>query len=92
MTLQGEDAVTRLAGKIVERKMSVRDAERLARQQNKKPKSSTEQTPAERDVEERLRRSLGTKVRLKHRRGKGRIEIHFHSLDHLNALLEQIAP
>jgi ParB family chromosome partitioning protein len=92
MTLHGDEAISRLANKIVERKMSVRDTERLARQQHQKPKANAPQTPAERDVEERLRRTLGTKVRLKNRRGKGRIEIHFHSLDHLNALLDQIAP
>lgn len=92
MTLHSDDAISRMAAKIVERKMSVRDAERTARLQARKPKTGVSQTPAEHDVEERLRRALGTKVHLKHRKGKGRIEIHFHTLDHLNTLLDQLAP
>ncbi len=92
MTLTSEAALVKLANDVVARGLSVRDTERLARlaQAPAKKKSSGKATPAEAQVEERLQRSLGTKVRLKQRRGKGRIEIFFHSLDELDRLLDKL--
>ncbi|MCA9668832.1 MAG: ParB/RepB/Spo0J family partition protein [Myxococcales bacterium] len=44
-----------------------------------------------RDLQERLVRSLKTRVTLQHRKGnKGRIEIHYNSLDELDRLLEML--
>lgn len=93
MTLADEKALTKLANEIVQRGLSVREAEHSARQIKRAPKnkaSASKPTPAERDVEESLQKALGTRVRLRQRAGKGRIEIHFHSLDHLDALLAQL--
>ncbi len=92
MTLGDERHMHKLAKDIVERKLSVRDAETLARKrkQASKPAKQNEQSHAERAVEERLMRKLSTKVRLVQRRGKGRIEIFFHSLDQLDDILGQI--
>lgn len=94
MTLDSDEGILRLATKIIERKLSVREAEHEARLLTKKPKKTNadQKTPAEQSVEERLQRALGTKVRLRHRRGKGKIEIYFHSLEQLDQLLAQIAP
>lgn len=58
--------------------------------------SRTEETPVRdeqyelsiRDVEDRLRKSLGTKVVLKDRAGKGQIRIPYSGLDELDRLLE----
>lgn len=83
----------KLAHDVATRKLSVRDTERLARQLAKDTKpaaKSDDKKPSETSVEERLMRALGTKVRLKHRNGKGRVEISFHSLDQLDALLEKL--
>jgi ParB family chromosome partitioning protein len=90
MLLDADTGMLKLAEAIVERGMSVRDAERQARQLTKKRKPAEHKTPAETNVEERLQRALGTRIRLRHRRGKGRIEIYFHSLAQLNDLLERI--
>ena len=92
MTLGEDRHMHKLAKDIVERKLSVRDAETLARKrkQASKPPKQNEQSHAERAVEERLMRKLSTKVRLVQRRGKGRIEIFFHSLDQLDDILGQI--
>ena len=92
MTLGDDRHMHKLAKDIVERKLSVRDAETLARKRKQatKPVKQNEQSHAERAVEERLMRKLSTKVRLVQRRGKGRIEIFFHSLDQLDDILGQI--
>ena len=94
MAVTNEAALRKLADDVVGRKLSVRETERLARmtqvQAKQRPGSRT--TPAERQVEERLQRALGTKVRLKNRRGKGSIEVFFHSLDELDRVLDKLAP
>lgn len=92
MTLGDERHMHKLAKDVVERKLSVRGAETLARKrkQASKPAKQNEQSHAERAVEERLMRKLSTKVRLVQRKGKGRIEIFFHSLDQLDDILGQI--
>lgn len=96
MTLNDKTSMSRLAADLVGRRASVRDAESKARQllkANKRQSSAaTPATPAEVSVEERLQRALGTKVRLRQRQGKGRIEIFFHSLDALDALLDKLVP
>lgn len=96
MQLGDASAMERLADEIVKRKLSVRDAEqrtRLVRATSKRQEqSASSATPAEVAVQERLQRRLGTKVRLHHRKGKGRVEIFFHSLDELDRLLDLLAP
>ncbi len=92
MLLDSESRMLELAGNIADRGLSVRDAERLARAATKKPKSAAAaKTPAETNVEEKLQRALGTKVRLRHRRGKGRLEVYFHSLEQLSDLIERLS-
>jgi ParB family chromosome partitioning protein len=82
----GGDAATqeRLAREVIERRLSVRDTEKLARK--------AQRPDADRAaVEERLRRALGTKVRLRMRSATaGRIEIDFFSLDELDGLLSRL--
>lgn len=93
MTLDTDKAKEKLAKDIVIRKLSVREAEARARQLKKASTSkgaAPEQPKAERAVEERIMRSLGTKVRLVNRKGKGRLEIMFHNLDQLEDILDKI--
>lgn len=94
MQLSTEADMARLAEEITKHKLSVRDAEQRARAMAAaaKPRAAVEQTASEQHVQERLQRALGTKVRLHHRKGKGRIEVFFHSLDELDAILDKIAP
>lgn len=79
-----------LAKRIVRDGLSVRDAEKLSR---KKP-AATPRTPKAgpspdiRKLEERLRKNLATKVRVKDKNGKGKIEIEYYSLEELDRLLE----
>ena len=92
MTLDSDDKMARLANAAAERHLTVRDTERQARLLRSKPKSSAQapRTPAEASVEERLQRALGTKVRLHHRQGRGRIEVFFHTLDQLDGLIDKL--
>ncbi len=86
-----------LAKKVCEEGLSVRRTEQLVREfsgkaSTKKELASPEKkdkSPAVRDLEERLQRSMGTRVLLKDKgRGKGRIEISYNSLDELDRLLD----
>lgn len=94
MGLENDGMMTRLAQEIVGRKMSVREAEAKARLLSAaKRKTATKKesrSASEVSIEERLQRSLGTRVRLHHQNGKGHIEIHFDSLDALDGLLDKL--
>lgn len=80
-----------LARRISEKKLSVRDAERLVKSQKEGDggqKSPAKQSPQHKALVEELQRLLGTKVRLTDRgNGKGTVEIDFFSYEDLDRLL-----
>ena len=82
------------ARRIREGDLSVRDAEALVKRvATPKPDSAAETPPADvhvRDAEERLRVSLGTRVRIVQRGKRGRIEISFTSENELQRLYEHL--
>lgn len=78
---------------ILERSLSVRQAEELVRRlsgHKPEPKEKPAQPPEVSALEERLRISLGTRVSLNRRRKGGTLVIHFYSDEELNALVDQI--
>ncbi len=79
------------ARKIIAEGLSVRQAEKLATEQKGSAKPPAPKPPKDPNVaqlEDDLRRRLGTKVHLKTQDGgKGRIEIEYFSLDELDRLL-----
>jgi len=82
-----------LAGRIAAQKLSVRETEKLVRQK-KEPASTAASSGAKkgqsaqaRNLVEELQRTLGTKVRLNERGGKGTLEIDFFSYEDLDRLL-----
>jgi ParB family chromosome partitioning protein len=86
-----------LLEQIIERGLSVRQAEELARRMNAAGEDVTTEKPGGRDlppdvaaVEDRFRQALGTKVQLYKSRRGGRLVIHFYSDDELNGLYETI--
>ncbi len=91
--LASASAQIKLAQRIVRGRLSVREAEELARAQGAKPprgnKSRTGSDGQWRALEERLTRALRTKVRI---RGgsRGRIEIAYHSTEELDALVARL--
>jgi len=85
-----------LADMTVEDVLSVRQLEQIAaggltKQKKAKPRSpSSTQSPEILDVEDRLRKSLATKVKLLHnnKSNHGRITIEYYSLDELDRLID----
>lgn len=100
--LGDERSIKRAATDVMAKGLSVRQTEQLVRKEKQKaadPKSDAEKaakpkrSPQLRSMEERLQRSLGTKVRVDDRgKGKGRIEIEFFSYEELDRLLEILMP
>ena len=95
LSIAGREDIEKIATRILEEGLSVREIETLARKgsgrsatraRGKGPKPD----PNVRAVEEDLQRSLGTRVRLVYRGGRGRIEIHYYSDEGLETLLDQM--
>lgn len=78
---------------VVEKKLSVRETENLARRikEGIKPKQTQVMDPDVRRLQEELSEKLGTKVQIQHTaKGKGKLIIHYHSLNALDGILEKI--
>ncbi|KUK37178.1 MAG: ParB family transcriptional regulator, chromosome partitioning protein [Clostridia bacterium] len=83
----------RLAREIVEKGLTVREAEKAVQRLLKEGGSRQKAREKEKDVElaaveDRLRERLGTKVRIRPGRRGGRIEIEYYGRDDLDRLLE----
>jgi ParB family chromosome partitioning protein len=87
--IEEPSAQYRAARKIVDQGLSVRQAEKLAADSKPKPARPPERKdPNIVQLEDDLRRSLGTKVALRTSGpGKGKIEIEYYSLDDLERIL-----
>lgn len=92
-------AAVELAERVVEQDWSVRKTEREVRklQSDNDSESSSSSSGSRwrddalvRDLTEQLQKSLGTKVNIKDRHGKGRIEIHYDDVDVLQSVLDRI--
>lgn len=91
------NTMLKLARSAIEKGWSVRETEKAARfaADIAKAKDKGEQAPKGktanvRDLETRLSRSLGSKVNVADRNGKGNLQIHFTSYDELDRLLERL--
>ena len=80
------------AEQIMHRELSVRDTEKLVKKLNAPPKTVKKSDPlyslSIKEVEQRLTSSLGTRVKLKDKQGKGIIQISYCSNEDLDRLLE----
>jgi ParB family chromosome partitioning protein len=94
--LDSADAMERLARRVSAREMSVRQVEALVRRE--RSVSAAAPSPAApsasaRDLGDRLARVLGTKVKVVEAGpGRGHLEVHYHSLDQLDALIARWLP
>jgi len=82
-----------LANKIFDEKLSVRDAERLVKAiQEEKPEPKPKKIENDfiyKDIEERIKMILGTKVKVNHRNdNKGKIEIEYYSNEELERIMD----
>jgi ParB family chromosome partitioning protein len=88
LAIEGKMQQIEAARKIVKSNLSVREAESLSKKSLKPRQVTRHKDPQVASLEEKLIRSLGTKVRIKPRGTKGKIEIEYYSLDELERLLD----
>jgi ParB family chromosome partitioning protein len=90
-----QEEAEELAEIIVKHEYSVREAEELVRQSKagntiKPSKPAVRDDALVRDLVGRLQTVLGTKVKIKDKNGKGRIEIHYANVDVLQSVLDRL--
>ena len=96
LSLAGHAAQTELCRRVISRGLSVRETERLAAERSPKAGSgagrkAVSPAPADPDlasVEAELRDIFGTRVTLRERGGKGRIEISFYSAEERERVID----
>lgn len=93
LSVEGKSDQIALARAVVTKGLSVREVESLAtRLTQPKKKTSRLKDPQIATLEEKLKQSLGTKVKIKHKGKRGKIEIEYYSLDELDRLLDILIP
>jgi ParB family chromosome partitioning protein len=98
LALDAPEQITSAAQKVMALSLSVRQTENyvngLINPEVKEKKASAGQTQTEdpnvREAEDRLRRSLGLKVKIEDKKGKGRVIIEYSGLEDFDALLEML--
>ncbi|MBI3592607.1 MAG: ParB/RepB/Spo0J family partition protein [Nitrospirae bacterium] len=93
LSIEGKQKQIQVAGEIIKSGLSVRETEALCKKLSEAPqakakKKKKEKLPEVADLENKLTRALGTKVKIEHTDKKGKIEIEYYSLDELDRLLE----
>lgn len=99
LSFNSEEAREKMADRIIEEGLSVREVEALAQKEAEKKaddKKNRDGRDKEEDIyfttcAEKLTKTLGTRVNIKNgKNGKGKIIIEYYSLDGLNELLEKL--
>lgn len=93
LALVNNDLQYETAQMIIDENLSVRDTENLVKRLLDKPKSKNknehqEESPYIVDIKDRLESLFGTKVSVKNKKDKGKIEIEYYSTDDLQRILE----
>ena len=94
MGLEEGERQYQVAAKIIEEKLSVRDVEKLVKMMNRPPKEKKPEKGPDidliyRQVEDKLKSIMGTKVVINQKdKNKGRIEIEYYSQEELERLIE----
>ena len=95
LAIEDPDQQYETAMKVFDEKLSVREIETLVKQMSKKKK----ETPKEENkvqeflfanIEESLKQALGSKVNIKNRNNKGKIEIEYYSKEELDRLVDML--
>ena len=89
-TTQAQLAATQT---VLKRGLSVRQTEELVQRlmgQRRRSSPAPRRSPEEADIEEQLRRALGTKVSLRRARKGGTVVIHYYSQEELEALIDRL--
>jgi ParB family chromosome partitioning protein len=95
LSIEGRPNQLEAARRIIHKGLSVRETESLAKKwgsEGRKKVPHHKKDPQIESLQEKLIRSLGTKVRIHHKGKKGKIEIEYYSLDELDRLLDILMP
>lgn len=93
LALPTAQAQSAAAQTVLKRGLSVRQTEELVQRlmgQRRSTATARRRSPEEADIEEQLRRALGTKVNLRRGRKGGTVVIHFYSQEELEALIDRL--
>ena len=97
LALESQEAIAAAAQKVLALSLSVRQTENyvqgLINPEGKEKKQKPEEPPQDpnvREAEDRLRRTLGLKVKIEDKRGKGRVIIEYSRLEDFDTLLEML--
>lgn len=91
LSLEGKSSIIGLCIKIIQKGLSVREAEAIVNNLKSgiiKHRKIVQVDPHQREIEDELKRLLGTKVRIFHGKNGGRIEIEYYSNEDLGRILE----
>ncbi len=94
LAIEDRDLQNETAIRIVDEKLNVRETEKLVKQLNSPKAEKKEKAPLEnefiyRDLEERLKERMGTKVVIKRKdENNGKIEIDYYSMEELERIID----
>ena len=88
LAIEGKANQIDAARKIIKKGLSVREAELLSKKISRPAKVTSAKDPQISSLEEKLIKTLGTKVRILNKGKKGKIEIEYYSLEELDRLLD----
>lgn len=87
--VENKDLRGRLARRVVEEDLSVRQLEKLLKNNKSVPRGTrVSGDPEIQSLQEELQRALGTKVKINYRSGKGKIEIQYYSDEEFERILD----
>ncbi|PIQ67252.1 hypothetical protein CO173_01110 [Candidatus Uhrbacteria bacterium CG_4_9_14_3_um_filter_41_35] len=92
-TLLGEDNLRKrheLFNQMLSGELTVKEAEERVRSTSKRAKASNEKDPNILALEDELRSSLGTKVKIDMSGGNGKISVYFYSRDELKEIIKKL--
>ncbi len=93
LSIESQSKALEILELIKRNKLSVRQTEKLVQGSIKERESDKKQKYADpfiSNVTERLKRALGTQIKIIDRNGKGKIEIEYYSLDDLERIIESL--
>lgn len=96
LAIENKDSQYKISCKIYEEKLSVRETEKLVKKvikekpDKKKPKTSNDDSFIYKEIEDKIRNAIGSKVSIHKRNNKGIIEIEFYSNDELERIIDLI--
>lgn len=93
LSLENPDLRTKLSDLIVEKQLTVRDAERESKKLVRKKRNSSEASRKEEELagfEDLMQQKFGTKVQIEHSKKGGRVILHYYGVEDLERLLSSL--